>query len=183
LPGRNPREAVDAFLEPLKDIVSCVARAKIMLSRDGRGMTGRIHALTVNNDQPIALQCGQPRVLLKIGMWYEIVRAGERTEHGLWRVSTRGYMYEMQTSSGELVWSYHWHPTSKVQNPHAHIGHAQLRPEAVLSYKAHHPTGRISLESVIRTCIAEYGASPLRTDWAEILDARESDFATYRSWS
>jgi hypothetical protein len=29
LPGRNPREAVEAFLDPLKDSVACIARAKI----------------------------------------------------------------------------------------------------------------------------------------------------------
>ncbi len=105
MPGKNPREAVDAFVEPLKDIVSCVATAKI------------------------------------------------KPERGPWRVSTRGYMYEMQTASGELVWSYHWHPTGKVGSPHAHLGHTQLAADAVLSYKAHHPTGRISLVTVNRVGI------------------------------
>lgn len=91
-------------------------------------MEGKIHALTLNGDRPIVLK-GKPELLLKIGMLYEIVRTQERTERGVWRVSTRGY---------------------KMQSPHAHLGHTQLAPDAVLSYKAHHPTGRISLESVIR---------------------------------
>jgi hypothetical protein len=81
LPGRTPREAVEAFIDPLKDILSCVARAKIVLSHDGWGMVGKIHALTVNQDQPITLQC-QPRLLLKIGMLYEIVRTEDRPERG-----------------------------------------------------------------------------------------------------
>jgi hypothetical protein len=170
-----------AFLEPLKDTLSCVARAKIMLSHDGWGMSGRIHGLTVNNDQPIELRC-QPRLLLKVGMLYEIVRTQD-AGRGPWRVSTRGYMYEMQTSSGELIWSYHWHPTGMVQYPHAHIGATQLREDAVLSYKAHYPTGRISLESVVRTCVAEHNVTPMKSDWEEILALRESDFETYRSWS
>jgi hypothetical protein len=42
LPGRTPREAVNAFVEPLKDIVSCVARAKINLSHGGWGVVGKI---------------------------------------------------------------------------------------------------------------------------------------------
>jgi hypothetical protein len=145
-------------------------------------MVGKIHALTVNDNEPITLKC-RPVLLLKIGMLYEIVRTEEKVERGRWRVSTRGYMYELQTSSGELVWSYHWHPAGKVRNPHAHIGHTQLAADAVLSYKAHHPTGRISLESVIRTCIAEYGVTPMNEQWAEILASRESDFETYRTWS
>lgn len=149
--------------------MSRVARAKITLSRDGWGMTGRIHALTVNQDQPIALQC-QPRLLLKIGMLYEIVPTQDRPERGPWRASTRGYMY-------------HWHPAGAVRNPHAHIGATRLAPDAVLLYKAHYPTGRISLESVIRICITEYKVSPMKSDWHDVLGARERDFETYRSWS
>jgi hypothetical protein len=182
LPGRTPREAVVAFLEPLKDTLSCIARAKITLSRDGWGMIGRIHGLTLNKDQPVTLKC-QPTLLLRLGMLYEIVRTEERPERGLWRVSTRGYMYEMQTASGELVWSYHWHPQGTVGSPHAHFGQTQLAPDAILSHKAHHPTGRISLESVIRVCIADYGVTALRSDWAETLALREADFETHRSWS
>lgn len=173
-------------MEPIRDCVSCVARAKITLSRDGRGTTGKIHALTVNDDQPITLKCGasRPNLLLRVGMQYEIVRTEERpAERGPWRVSTRGYVYELQTASGEAVITYHWHPAGRVASPHAHIGATQLAEHAVLSYKAHHPTGRISLESVIRTCIADYGVSAQRDDWAEVLELRESDFERYRSWS
>ena len=166
---------------PIKDSLSCVAKAKICLSHDGRAMIGKIHGLTVNNDQPITLK-GKQALLLKIGMLYEIVRTEDRPERGEWRVSTRGYMYEMQTASGEVVWSYHWHPTSRVGSPHAHLGSTQLRKDAVLSYKAHHPTGRISLESVIRALIAEYDVAPLRTDWVEVLATREGDFELHRTW-
>jgi hypothetical protein len=185
LPGRNPREAVGAFLDPLKDTLSCVARAKITLSHDGWGGTGQIHGLTVNNDRPVELKRrSQPLLLLRIGMQYEIVR-NERDpgERGPWRVSTRQYAYEMQTDSGELIWSYHWHPGSSVRYPHAHLGHTQLAQDAVLSHKAHHPTGRVSLESVIRTCIREYAVTALRDDWEDTLVLREGDFEIYRTWS
>ena len=182
MPGRTPREAVDAFLDPLKDILSCVAKAKITLSRDGWGGTGKIHGLTVNNDRPVGLKC-QPVLLLRISMNYEIVRTERDKDRGAWRVSTRAYAYELQNASGELVWSYHWHPTSTVKTPHAHLGHTQLAEDAVLSYKAHHPTGRVSLESVLRACIADYGAMPQRADWEKTLELREGDFETWRSWS
>jgi hypothetical protein len=180
LPGNNPREAVEYFLEPLRDSISCLARAKITLSPGGWAEPSKKHALTVNNDQPIKLKC-RPALMLRIGQLYEIVRTGEH-DRPLWRVSTRGYAYEMQTSSGELVWSYHWHPGQRVPNPHAHLGHTQLRDDAVLYQKAHNPTGRVSLESVIRACITEYGATPLRDDWDKTLALREGDFQLYRSW-
>jgi len=120
--------------------------------------------------------------MLRVGMLYEIVRT---TEPGRppWRVSTRGYAYEMQTASGELVWSYHWHPNPHILSPHAHLGHTQLADHAVLSQKAHYPTGRVSLESVIRACITEYRATPLRDDWDKTLALREGDFQLYRTWS
>jgi hypothetical protein len=58
LPGRDPREAVEAFLEPLKDTISCVAKAKIILSHDdwGRDRTGPC----VNREQRPARQAEVP---------------------------------------------------------------------------------------------------------------------------
>ena len=181
MPGRNPREAVEAFLEPLRDSVSCIARAKITLSPGGWAETGRTHSLVLNEDQPIKLK-GQPALMLRVGMLYEIVRTTE-ADRPPWRVSARGYAYEMQTSSGELVWSYHWHPSQRVPNPHSHLGRTQLAEDAVLYQKAHNPTGRVSLESVIRACITEYGAAPMKDDWDKTLTLREGDFQIWRTWS
>jgi hypothetical protein len=93
---------VSAFLAPIGDTVACVAKAKINLSPNGRAMVGKIHALTLNDDNPITLKC-RPVLLFKVRMQYEIVRTEHDPERGPWRVSTRGYMYELQTASGELV--------------------------------------------------------------------------------
>ena len=81
-----------------------MARAKIKLSHDGRAGIGMIHGLTLNDDESVILTC-RPRLLLKVRMLYEIVRTEDRPDRGPWRVSTRAYMYELQTASGELVWS------------------------------------------------------------------------------
>jgi hypothetical protein len=91
-------------------------------------------------------------------------------------------VYELQLSSGEAVLSYHWHPTSRITAPHLHLGAAQLAQDAVLSHKFHQPTDRISLESVVRACITEYGAEPLRDDWEKVLEMREGQFRAWRSW-
>ena len=120
--------------------------------------------------------------MLRVQMQYEIVPT-EDADRPPWRISTRAYAYELQTMSGELVWSFHWHPTSSAKAPHIHLGHTQLAPHAVLSQKAHHPTGRVSLESVVRACITEYNAQPLKDDWEKTLAQREADFQRYRSWS
>jgi len=47
----------------------------------------------------------------------------------------------------------------------------------------HNPTGRVSLESVVRACITEYGVAPMKDDWDKTLEFREADFLLYRSWS
>jgi len=159
-----------------------VARAKITLSKGGRAGTGKIHGLVVNDDQPVKLKCDPVALMLRIGLLYEIVPVDD-PDREPWRVTTRTYAYEMQTASGELVWSYHWHPNQRIAIPHAHLGHTQLRQDAVLQQKAHHPTGRVSLESVVRACITEYGATPMKDDWDKTLALREGDFLLYRSWS
>jgi hypothetical protein len=70
-----------------------------------------------------------------------------------------------------------------MQRPHVHLGQTQLRDDAVLSYKAHHPTDRVSLESIVRACITEYGVQPLRPNWEEVLRLREEQFKLWRRWS
>ena len=185
MPGKTPRQAVEAFIDPLKDTLSCVAHAKITLSLGGWAETGKIHGLTVNNDEPVKLQRRQhrgPILMLRAQMKYEIIRTKESGRLP-WRVTTHAYAYELQTASGESVLSYHWHPSPRVPEPHTHLGHTQLAPDAVLSQKAHQPTGRVSLESVIRACITEYNVRPLRDDWDKTLALREGDFQLYRSWS
>lgn len=184
MPGRNPREAVDDFLEPLKDSLSCIAHVKITLSRGGWSQRGRTHALTVNDDQPVAMRfpAGKPRLLLRVGMHYEIVPNETAGQEPL-RIRTRAYDYELQLASGEAVVSYHWHPDSRITAPHLHVGRTQLAADAVLSHKAHQPTDRISLESVVRACITEFGAQPLKEDWERVLALREGQFKLFRHWS
>lgn len=160
-----------------------MARAKITLSPGGWGENGRVHALTLNDDKPVKLKGRRPVLLLSIRMQYEIVPTND-PERPPWRVSTRAYAYELQTASGELVVSYHWHPQGgRILYPHARLGHTQLAEDAVLHQKAHNPTGRVSLESIVRACITEYGVTPMLEDWDKTLTLRESDFLLYRSWS
>jgi hypothetical protein len=53
----------------------------------------------------------------------------------------------------ERLFAYHWHPTgaSPVTWPHLHV----LDPASALR-KVHLPTGRISLEEVLRLAVVEF---------------------------
>ncbi|MCC5574443.1 hypothetical protein IMZ11_02155 [Microtetraspora sp. AC03309] len=179
MPGRTKAEAFRAFQEPLHDALSCVAHAKVTVSPGGQNTSDRVHALVVNDDKPIKLK-GQ-QLLLWVRMKYEII-PDDRDGYGPWRVTTRGYVYEVQSASGEAVMSWHWHPTSKMRDPHIHAGHTQLADDAVLSRKHHTPTGRVSLESVVRFCLEDLQADHLRNDWDKVLALREGLFKLHRSW-
>lgn len=169
-----------AFLEPIQDAVSCVAQGKITVSPGGQHASGPVHALTVNFDQPAKLKA-KP-LLLRVRMQYAIIRV-ESPERGPWRVTTHGYAHEVQQSDGQAVISWHWHPSTQLSEPHIHAGSTQLAEEAVLSRRHHIPTDRVSLEGVVRFCIAELGAEPRRDDWEKILDLNEGLFKLHRSWS
>ena len=183
MPGRTPAEAVSAFLDPLQRAVSCVTRTPLQISRGGRKTAAQPHMLSWDQDRPVPLKIsGGSRIALDLTMRYEIVR--KDTDQGLWAVSTRAYYYTVETEDGAQVFAYHWHPRGKssVTFPHLHLGHARLHHDGVFSRKAHMPTGRISLESVIRLCIREYGIQPLRDDWEQVLANSEDLFTMWRSW-
>ena len=181
MPGRTPHEAVEAFLNPLRDTLSCVVKAKITLSEGGYNASGRVHGLTLNRDGAVKLK-GPQQLLLRVQMHYEIIPVTDAGQDP-WRVTTHAYNYEVQNSSGEGVLSYHWHPSGKVKGPHIHLGHTQLAKDVVLHNKLHLPTARLSLEGVVRHCIEEFQVEPLCEDWDRVLATRQADFEAYRKWS
>jgi hypothetical protein len=48
--------------------------------------------------------------------------------------------------------------------------------------RVHIPTGRITLEAVIRLAIEEFETPPLRADWSAILDESQAAFEQWREW-
>lgn len=63
---------------------------------------------------------------------------------------------------------------------------AACHPHAIdprlLSPRTHLPTGRISLEQVIRLAIDQLAAEPKRTDWDKVLTINDAKFQLHRSW-
>ncbi|HEX5502572.1 MAG TPA: hypothetical protein VFW96_08100 [Thermomicrobiales bacterium] len=100
-------------------------------------------------------------------------RAAE--EAGRWTVHTASYSYEFMLRDGLEIIAYHYHPAgpSPVKTPHLHVRSATA---PVPLSKAHIPTGRISLEAVLRFAIVELKVEPLRADWAAVLDRGEAEF-------
>jgi hypothetical protein len=116
-------------------------------------------------------------------MRYEIISC-EDPGRCRYRVTTRAYDFQVQLSSGEIVLAFHWHPenTSAV-TPHLHAGRTQLISDGVINARSHLPTGRVSLESVVRFCITDLHAQHLQDDWDKRLARREADFTRHRTWN
>ncbi len=119
------------------------------------------------------------QLALTLTQRYYVIADGDR--HGPWRVHVIEYIYYLFTMRGEAVLAYHYHPdtTPEVMYPHLHVP-SQVAP---LTDRAHIPTGRVSLEAVIRFAISQCGVQPFRTDWRAILDANERAFLENRTWT
>lgn len=101
-------------------------------------------------------------------------------EGGQWTVHTRGYAYELQLADGREVVAYHYDPReqSKVKYPHLHV--KDLTVPIPLG-KAHFPTGRVSIEAILRFAITELGVLPRLNRWETVLAETEQAFARRRT--
>ncbi len=154
-----------------------------MRSHDS-GKPGAVRAFMAPTRGEFAPLRGAPRLHLSVQMEYELIQTDD-PQRGPWKVSTSRYRYHVLSDDMTEVILFHWLPGGKcsTEDPHLHVGHSQLTSGAVLTRKTHVPTGRVSLESVIRLLITEFGVIPLRTDWSELLAECEARFQQFRTWS
>jgi hypothetical protein len=95
------------------------------------------------------------------------------------------YQYRLLDRDERELLVYHWQPGSAYlgpDHPHLHVSaslSAQLSAvdrQSIDLNKLHLPTGRVSLASVVRMLIVEFGVAPLGPDWIERLDRAERVF-------
>lgn len=173
LPGRTPHEARSNFLGPLQRVLSCLTGAQLYYRQ---APVGESEALLVSDD-PVALRCRGGAVLkLSIGHRYTLVETDER-QLGPWKATTRAYLYRLDDGEGQEQVSWHWHPSgrSRFDRPHLHVGAGHLAGR-------HLPTGRVSIESVVRLLLGEMDVVSRRSDWVQVLDDAEGNFLAYRTW-
>jgi hypothetical protein len=179
LSGRNPRDAVQAYLDRLQASLSCVSKTRFNVS--GRHAEAEEpHSLTTAED-PISLK--DSRILLSINQRYKIVKTS-KPELGPWKVSTFAYSYWVMDSEGREVLLYQWakpgQSLSSVDFPHLHLGPGA--GDLISEFdKAHLPSGRIAFEEIVRLAV-EMGAEPLREDVDDVLTKNLAIFREYKTW-
>lgn len=176
MPGSSRSEAREAFLEPLRRCLSCVTKAILLVSTSAR--PGDIEAFALSED-PLDLSSTVAGALrLRLRQQYRLVKDDAAPRSQRWHVSTAAYSYRLEGADGQELVSWHWHPQTGVNYPHAHVNTGP-----VITAKAHLPTGRVSVESVLRMLLLDLGVPPQRGDWAEVLDTAEAPFLAHRRWS
>jgi hypothetical protein len=178
LAGRTPHEAVREFIGPLQLALSCVTSE--VLRAGGYHVADEPHALTLGRGLPVRLR-GEGRLSLTFDHHYRIVE--DPGPRGPYKCSTTSYLYGLDDSDGREVLSYQWHPSgrSPVTWPHLHLGAGAAVGRLELA-RAHLPTGRVSIEEVLRLAISELGVEPLREDWREVLERTQQAYETSRTW-
>jgi hypothetical protein len=175
LAGRTPHEAVNEFVRPLQRAVSFVTRDILVAS--GYRPADEPHVLTFPGGDPVRLS-GDRRLGFLLIHRYTIQRAEQR--RGPWKVHSSEYSYELLDEDERRILAYLWHPygRSPVTWPHLHI------PKTLtfdLS-RAHPPTGRVSVESVLRFAIQDLGVRALRGNWRAAMEKGEQAFLARRTW-
>ena len=177
MPGKTPREAVQNYVGPLQQALSCVSRAVLRPS----GYDPSPQPLILFSEQ-MPERLTKTDLYFDVAQWFSII---EDPQNGPWRVTTRGYKYTIETEDAEEILGYHWHPDalSQFKEPHLHLGSGARtgRPELETT-KAHLPTGRVSMEDFLQLLIEVFNAQPKKSGWEAVLQKTSGAFWKYASW-
>lgn len=138
----------------------------------GSKRVGDSAALTITQE-PLRLRSpslGSLELILR--QRFRVVRDAPARFH----VSTESYFYRLNDADGHELAAWHWHPEQRVTYPHAHVACDTL------IRAAHLPTGRVSIESVLRLLLDDLGVPAKRGDYAKVTDEAERPFIRHRRW-
>ena len=174
--GRNPSEALAAYVEPLREAIGCVTRSRLTLGARERLVINRPYTVALNNSDPVPLR-GTVSVSFTAVQVVQIATV-EEPARGAYEVNMLEYLYAISTPTNEELLAFHWtpeHPDERARTfPHMHVGRALLGGQDAVRpgefHKVHIPTGgRVSIEAIIRMLIEDFDVVPLHADWRHIL--------------
>ena len=171
--GKNPHQAVQNFIRPINEALSCVTDERAVASGDD---PSEAQALSFRHEA--SKLKSSPVLFLTVNIRFHIRQA--KGKKGPWKVSTSAYYYGIQDSDRREILAYHWHPGVGPTYPHLHF-HSATGSAKQLS-KTHMPTKRISLEEVLRFIIEELGVKPMRSNWKDVVEGTQKRYENFRSW-
>jgi hypothetical protein len=179
LPGNSPGEAVDNFLEPVKDAIQCVGDG-VLVYRDHPGL-GQLEAATLNGGEGMGIRSAIfGRLRLEVNFQYVLLESDD--ERGPYRCSTRGYIFSISDREDHELVSFHWHPLSVSPDlgPHMHIGTTVLPQTGTL----HVATPRVTVEDVIEHLADSFAVDmPLpEGEWRPRIERSREVHVTWRDW-
>ncbi len=172
----SPKAAVDEFLRPLRRALSCITDEYLAGGYDPARSPKLVFPSAQENGY-IRLRGDHP-IEFRLIHGYNITQ----DEDG-WAVHTTSYSYDFQLDNGREVVVYHFdpRPRSKVKTPHLQ---ARGLIDPLPLSKAHFPTGRVSIEEVIRFAITDLGVRPRHENgiWQTHLAETEKEFFAKKRW-
>jgi hypothetical protein len=136
-----------------------------------------IEAMKLSRDAlPLRSKTISEGLQLRLRHQYRFVEDSDAPAASRWHVSRVAYDYRLSRSDGPELLSWHWHPQTGLQPPHMHVARGPV------PRRAHLPTARMSIESVIRLLLGDLGVNARRADWSGVLKASEDAFLKYRRW-
>lgn len=180
MPSRTPGEALESHRQSIQRLVSCISNHVIGVNYPRAyfpSLPDSVSSFAIfelGNGLGVPLR-SEASIAVRVQLTAEIVQDLEIPGSRSWMVRTGGYLISFSVDGRELV-AYQWHPhgRSPVTDPHLHIGPAiagssmQIGTRTV--NRVHFPTGVVTLASMVRLAIEEFGVEPLRTDWQAVLD-------------
>lgn len=171
--GRTAHEAVERYLDPIRDALGCL---------DAAAHIDRHGGYTVHQDGAWVLNGGSGVKLPGVGtsqvrQQFRVVECDpdlHDVTEGHFRITTLAYDYELSDQDGGWRWKMHWHPTGKsaATYPHIHLP----------SHPGHRATPRMLVEHAVRWANND-GAKMRRDDWEDVLAQSETNHIRDRSWS
>lgn len=182
----TPEQAYNRYIDRLERALGCISPRRLDLVAPVKFQLDADYPLVLNNNDSVLLR-GEADVFFSAGQRFRIVEDKE-IEHGPYRVHTVEYWYQIDCPEDSQVLTYHWKPesdtTSLEQAPHLHIGSSVVANDAPLMRKTfsklHIPTGRVSIESIVRFLIIEIKVHPSVIEWETVLDEGQRLFDTFR---
>ena len=176
MPGRRPREAVKAYVEPLQRNVALICKGVLLPNNYDRLEETSVLTLA----EPCMLN-RRTDLFLVFAQEYRVI---PDVTNGPYRVTTMGYMYSVESREGEEIFGYHWHPTGQsiTKFAHIHLGQGAKIGHPDLNSKAHFPTGRVAFEDIVALLIQVFGAKPNRPTWQAVAERTRSLFVKHKSW-